>query len=90
MLRAGPLNPARMVRFRSTSGSLRGRSSDVMKRLLLDSKVGTSGIGHVQIQNSFRKGHYSLSTGLDVSEWQVLFEEFFAMRIIVKSEAKSD
>jgi hypothetical protein len=60
------------------------------KGYLLDSKVGTSGIGHVQIQNSFRKGHYSLSTGLDVSEWQVLFEEFFAMRIIVKSEAKSD
>jgi hypothetical protein len=74
----------------SASGSLHGRSSAKAKRILLDSEAGTAGVGSVQIQNSFHEGLYSPSTGLDLSECQVLFDEFLVMGIIVKSEAESD
>jgi hypothetical protein len=40
----------------------------------------------VDIYSSFREGHYSPSIGLERKEWEILFREFVASGVVVKSE----
>jgi hypothetical protein len=42
--------------------------------------------GAVDIYSSFREGHYSPSIGLERKEWEILFREFVASGVVVKSE----
>jgi hypothetical protein len=39
------------------------------RKVLLASEAGTSGDFPLRIKNSFHEGHYSPSTGMEVSEW---------------------
>jgi hypothetical protein len=36
------------------------------------------------------QGCYSPSTGLDCDEWEMMFQEFVALGLVVKSESDSD
>jgi hypothetical protein len=44
------------------------------KKVLLDSEVGTSEDLPPRIRNSFLKGCYSPSIGMDISEWQIILD----------------
>jgi hypothetical protein len=75
----------------SASQNSRGHGSAKAKdrKILLDSEAGTSGALPRRIQSSFLEGRYTPSTGMDISEWQVIFEQFVDMGIIIKSEVES-
>jgi hypothetical protein len=38
------------------------------------------------VKQSFQEGHYSPSTGMEMSEWQIMLEQFIAMGVVVKEE----
>jgi hypothetical protein len=36
------------------------------------------------IKKSFLEGHYSPWTGMEVSKWEIILEQFLVMEVIVK------
>jgi hypothetical protein len=72
----------------SVSGRGRGRGSTKFKtgRVLLDAEVGASVELQPLVKQSFKEGHYSASTGMEDSEWQIMMEQFIAMGVVVKNQ----
>jgi hypothetical protein len=48
-------------------------------RVLLDSEVGGSGDLPPIVKESSQEGHYSPSIGMEMSEWQIMLEQFIMM-----------
>ena len=59
-------------------------------KILADSEAGTSEVLPPRIRDSFLEMRYSPSTGMERSEWEVIFEQFLSMGLIVKEEVHSD
>jgi hypothetical protein len=57
---------------------------------VLSSDVRASKGGSDYIYSSFHRGCYSHSTSFDREEWKIMFREFVASGLIVKSEPDSD
>jgi hypothetical protein len=55
-------------------------------RVLIDAEVGASDELPPLVRQSFMDGCYSLSTGMEEKESQVLLEQFIAMGVVVKDE----
>jgi hypothetical protein len=72
--------------LRSGSGRGRGRGSTKVEtdRVLLDIEAGASDELPPLVNQSFKEGRYSPSTGMEESEWQIMLEQFIAMEVVVK------
>jgi hypothetical protein len=57
-----------------------------VSRVLLDSEAGSSGDHPPMVKKSFQQGHYSPSTGIEMSDWQIMLEQFIVMGVVVKEE----
>jgi hypothetical protein len=58
-------------------------------RVLLDSEAGGSGDLPPIVKKFFQEGCYSPSTVMEMSEWQIMLEQFIAMGVVVKEEVVS-
>jgi hypothetical protein len=38
------------------------------------------------VKQSFQEGCYSPSTGMEMSEWQIMLEQLIAMGVVIKEE----
>jgi hypothetical protein len=74
---------------KSVAGHSRGRRSSAANKLLADFEVGTSSVPY-DVESSFHRGYYSPLTTLDRLEWEVMYREFMASSLVVKSEPHSD
>jgi hypothetical protein len=54
--------------------------------MLLDAEVGVSDELLPLVKQSFKEGHYSPSTRMEVDECQIMLEKFIAMGVDVKDE----
>jgi hypothetical protein len=53
---------------------------------LLDSEAGGSGDLPPIVKKSVQEGRYSPSTGMEMSEWQIILEQFIMMGVVVKEQ----
>jgi hypothetical protein len=72
----------------SVRGKGCGQGSAKVKtaRVLLDAEAGASDELPPLVKQSFKEGRYSSSTGMEVVEWQIMLEQFIAMRVVVKDK----
>jgi hypothetical protein len=66
-----------------------GSMKDKAAKILADSEARTFGDLPPRTRDSFLESRYSPSTGMDHSEWEIIFE-LLAMGLIVNQDAVSD
>jgi hypothetical protein len=55
-------------------------------RVLLDAEAGGFGELPPIVKQSFQEGSYSHLTGMEMSGWQIMLEQFIAIEVVVKEE----